>query len=456
MKLTALPVRYSLSYALLTRSYAGLAYNSPAPHLTAASKRVQGVSTLDRKVSDTHENKATENWPATTISKQSEDINSGSKWVTPGIPDPSFQVVSAGLGSALLVKLLPNSEITAASGSALGLSSDVHADFTTDGNVLKAISRKLVGDTLYYQKFSTGNLSGDILLAPRRVSDIAAIQMDGTSAYYVRRDSFLAKGPRVVVQVGVRGMKGSGVGLFNSFTHHITGRGPLAISGYGGIYRLVLGVGEEYLVHPKLLIAWDARTNPTKALPRSTGSRLNQYSAVRNTLSNPYVKGIVDSVSRVSAKLKTWLIGNQEFVRLKGPGDFYLASRVEPTFEGLKLATSSLARSREQKRADTLSKEPVPPVPALNRESPSYFATVTTGGGVNFEAVGVSKSTSSSALTSSSTPVAAASVAPANTFTATAPSSERISEGTGYGGVATLRRWILGSRPKVEKVDKRE
>jgi uncharacterized protein (AIM24 family) len=54
---------------------------------------------------------------------------------------------------------------------------------------------------IIYQ-FTTSSHPGDVLLAPRDLSDIAAISMDGTSVYYVRKGAFLARGPRVTVNIG--------------------------------------------------------------------------------------------------------------------------------------------------------------------------------------------------------------------------------------------------------------
>lgn len=87
-----------------------------------------------------------------------------------------------------------------------------------------------------------------MLLAPQYMSDIAAIRMDGTSEYYIRRDAFLARSPRVILQLG---LARAGLGVTNFFAHRVTGRGTLAIASYGGIYRLVLAPNEEYLVNPR-------------------------------------------------------------------------------------------------------------------------------------------------------------------------------------------------------------
>lgn len=40
-------------------------------------------------------------------------------------------------------------------------------------------------------------------------------------------------------------------GLANRLVHTVTGPGQLAITHYGGLYRLSLAAGEEYLVNPR-------------------------------------------------------------------------------------------------------------------------------------------------------------------------------------------------------------
>ena len=46
-----------------------------------------------------------------------------------------------------------------------------------------------------------------MILSPNKLSDIATIEMDGNSEYYVRKDAFLARSPRVSINIGhIRGM----------------------------------------------------------------------------------------------------------------------------------------------------------------------------------------------------------------------------------------------------------
>ncbi|KAG0213993.1 hypothetical protein BGX33_002553 [Mortierella sp. NVP41] len=279
-------------------------------------------------------------------------INSASKWIKqPSVADPEFEVVSAGLGSMLHVRLPQRSELYAAPGAAVGSSAE----------------------------FSTDTVSGDVLLAPQHMSDIAAIRMDGTSEYYIRRDAFLARSPRVILQLG---LAKAGLGVTNFFAHRVTGRGTLAIASYGGIYRLVLAPKEEYLVNPRHLIAWEAGSSPAASRlaidPTHTAEPETRSSKI---LSNPYVASTLNIASRVGERLGNVLFGKQEFVRLQGPGDFYLCSRVRPSTEVLKQITSSA------NKLPVIFPSPLAPAPPKPTTPPNTFATVTRDGHVTISKI---------------------------------------------------------------------
>lgn len=108
---------------------------------------------------------------------------------------------------------------------------------------------------------------------------------------------------------------------------------------------------------------WDKRTKPTRLHARhpvvpSPKSRLRKYEVIRNIVDSPSLQPklqYIDSLSKTIRNLmlgapvssdgfeykkKRWLtiaFVHQDFVKLKGPGDFYLASRVEPRFEKSRL-----------------------------------------------------------------------------------------------------------------------
>ncbi|KAF9355437.1 hypothetical protein BGX26_006512 [Mortierella sp. AD094] len=399
---------HATSTLTVRRAYANLAYN-------ATSQPASGeVPTLDRKLdsleeriqarrealgnnANTHtedhakdnqaQTESTSSLEASKLSKKGimsilPGINTASKWIKqPSVADPEFEVVSAGLGSMLHVRLPSRSELYAAPGAAVGSSAEVESELSTASNPLKALGRRLAGGSLHFQKFSTSSTAGDVLLAPQYMSDIAAIRMDGTSEYYIRRDAFLARSPRVILQLG---LAKAGLGVTNFFAHRVTGRGTLAIASYGGIYRLVLAPNEEYLVNPRHLIAWEAGSSPSASrLAIDPTHQAEPETRSSKILSNPYVASTLNIASRAAERVGNVLFGKQEFVRLQGPGDFYLCSRVRPSTEVLKQITSSTSK------LPVIFPAPVAPAPPMPTTPPNTFATVSRDGHVT-----ISKNTS--------------------------------------------------------------
>ncbi|KAG0044800.1 hypothetical protein BGZ83_009922 [Gryganskiella cystojenkinii] len=407
------------------RAYANLAYNATSQPTSGA------VPTLDRKLDSIEEriqarrdalnNNNVDSRPEETLrtTAQSEaetpldapkvtkkgimsilpGINNASRWIKqPSVADPEFEVVSAGLGSMLHVRLPSRSELYAAPGAAVGSSAEVESELSTTSNPLKALGRRLAGGSLYFQKFSTNKNAGDVLLAPQHMSDIAAIRMDGTSEYYVRRDAFLARSPRVILQLG---LAKAGLGVTNFFAHRVTGRGTLAIASYGGIYRLVLAPKEEYLVNPRHLIAWEAGSSPAASRLAIDPTHLAEpETRSSKILSNPYVAQTLNIASRVGERLGNVLFGKQEFVRLQGPGDFYLCSRVRPSTEVLKQLTSSTSK------LPVIFPAPVAPAaPPKHYPPPHTYATVTRDGQVSISGKNTNAYPSTSSSSSTSTPL---------------------------------------------------
>ncbi|KAF9312029.1 hypothetical protein BG003_006724 [Podila horticola] len=409
------------------RAYANLAYNASAQassgevptldrKLDSIEERIQARRDALGRTAATFSSEETKNTSSAHVEASSNassepqpakkgimsilpGINNATKWIKqPSVADPEFEVVSAGLGSMLHVRLPSRSELYAAPGAAVGSSADVQSALTTASNPLKALGRRLAGGSLYFQKFSTDNVAGDVLLAPKHMSDIAAIRMDGTSEYYVRRDAFLARSPRVILQLG---LAKAGLGVTNFFAHRVTGRGTLAIASYGGIYRLVLAPKEEYLVNPRHLIAWEAGSSPaaTRLALDPTGNA-EPETRTSKILSNPYVASTLNVASRVGERLGNVLFGKQEFVRLQGPGDFYLCSRVRPSTEILKQLTASTSN------LPVIFPAPVAPAPPKPTTPPNTFATVTRDGKVTItKTTPTSSASSASSSSSPSTPL---------------------------------------------------
>ncbi|KAI7881867.1 hypothetical protein K492DRAFT_145710 [Lichtheimia hyalospora FSU 10163] len=350
---------------LQRRSYVSLAYHETA-HTEQRATHVTGVQTIDRSIQSS---------PRSTASKASSAISSvGQDLDTENSVEPAFEVISSGVGSALLVKLPPDTTITAATGSAVGASTRVISKLSLDDHsAVKAIGGKLVGEPVFYQKYYTKQSAGDVILAPSRIGEIAIVNIRGSTKYALRRDAFLAKTEKVSLALGLNGVKGNDAGLANRLVHTVTGPGQLAITHYGGLYRLSLSAGEEYLVNPRNLVMWDLRTEPTKLHPAnpiipSPRSPLRRYAVVRNIADSPSFQPKLQYMSSVIKTLRNYILGAPDFVRVKGPGDMFLASRVEPRFERARLMNALAAAN------DSLTQafEPSALFPAAPAETALY------------------------------------------------------------------------------------
>ncbi|RUP47028.1 mitochondrial biogenesis AIM24-domain-containing protein [Jimgerdemannia flammicorona] len=439
------------------KSYVGLAFNKSASPPT--NDGVQGIPTLDRQPPPPAEPARKGDNHITTVSS---DITQPSDWLPSMRAEPTFEVVSSGLGSVLLVKLPPDSTVLAATGTALGASSTVHSALTTDGPVLEATARRLLGSPLFLQKFSTSTTPGDVLLAPPRLADIATIQLRADSLYTVRREALLARTPRVTADLSLGGVRGAGAGIFQLVVHKISGPGTLAISSYGGLCRLILRDKEEYLVSPRNLIAWDARTTPTKLRPSaevipSQRSRLRRYESIRNLTDHRVVQPVLQLFTRLGLRLRNWTLGGPEFVKLQGPGDFYLASRLEPWLERSRIQSSlSTANARIEQLVSL--KPTLKPVTAVvpravasdDEVNPTYYATVRSDGGVTFElarpSIAITHASMGPGEGVASTPLSAAPL-----LTREGGGAEEVSS----GGTLQVRRWVQGGG-KAERVEKRK
>ncbi|KAI8379008.1 mitochondrial biogenesis AIM24-domain-containing protein [Blakeslea trispora] len=372
------------------RNYVGLAFNQQTKYETA--------ETVDRSLKPFQH---TVNGPSNTISQVGKDIDMENE------KEPIFEVISSGVGSALLVKLPPDAEITAVTGSSLGASTKVISKLSLDKSTMRSIGRKMVGDSMFYQKYYTKNTAGDILLAPQRMGEITTIQLKNSAKYILRRDAFLAKTEKVTFDLGVHQQES---GLVNKLIHTVSGPGTLAISHYGGIYRISLAAGEEYQANPRNLVMWDKRLNPTrlhsvKPIVPSPRSKLRKYEVFRNIVDSPSLQPKLQYVDSLSRTLRNMILGAPDFVKLKGPGDFYLASRVESRFEKSRLLNALAAANDSASQLFEQSNDVFPPGPpepfqdySLTKKKhpgyaqksvdgrPSYYAQVGSGGQITFVA----------------------------------------------------------------------
>lgn len=250
-----------------------------------------------------------------TISAITEDVSSTHRKKM--MPEPYFKIIANGVGSITHVQVPKGSYIYCRVGTVTGMSDTITNSQTMLGGFAASLQRKLAGGNMYVSKLSaeTG-FAGDVLLAPNGLGDVATLSMDGRTQYCVNKGNFLACSP--YVRVGVQYLDSWSFKKFGAISLVASGSGTLAITSYGGLFRLILDEGERYQVSRRHLVAWDSRMSPTP-LHESTVPE--------------YENAILARASTVLRHGFNWVIEKPDMCVLEGPGDFYLASRLEPDFE---------------------------------------------------------------------------------------------------------------------------
>ncbi|KAJ3289132.1 hypothetical protein HDU79_004294 [Rhizoclosmatium sp. JEL0117] len=279
-----------------------------------------------------------------------------------GPRDVVFEAVDGSAASSSLVQvtLRPTSRFIAATGAAVAVSQGVESRLTTLTAPLETAVRLATAPfrpQLYFSEFWTAAHAGSVFLAPPRSAsgEIGILRLgepDGREVV-VKREAFLAvAGDDVVVKTELNADGLSTYRIFNT--------GTLAIaSPEGALHRISLAVNEEILVDPDMLVAWDAGIHvkqtvnennaPLEPAPRfQAGTAGEQVSAEWQQRFAKAGQLIVESAKYIG-RLVLWKGKNaaawsKGMYRLKGPGDFYLASRRRPTLSWLKQVPPAIFR----------------------------------------------------------------------------------------------------------------
>jgi uncharacterized protein (TIGR00266 family) len=198
------------------------------------------------------------------------------------------------------VVLAPNESIRAESGAMVSMSPNVEIEAKMQGGFLKSLSRSILGRESFFQTTLTSiGAPGEVLLAPATPGDIAGIQMNGIP-YLVTSGCFLAAEQSLDMDTQWGGMRTffAAEGLFML---RLMGVGLLLVSSFGGVHRITLEPGQQYVIDNGHLVAF----------AETTDYRVEK--AARGLIS-------------------TFTSGEGLVTRFVGPGDVYLQTRSIDSF----------------------------------------------------------------------------------------------------------------------------
>jgi len=211
-----------------------------------------------------------------------------------------YKILYGNSSPMIQVTLNENETIKAEADAMVGMSSNIEVDGTLDGSLMKGIGRFFSGEKFFLETLTARNMTGTVLLAPKTIGSIQAINLNGSIGYRIQKDAFFASFGNVDLNTKTQSLGKaflSGEGLF---IMSATGYGTLFLSCYGAIHEVEIPAGEEFIVDTGHLVAWPDNM---------------KY-----------------SVESVSSTLKSITSGEIFVCKMQGPGKIYLQTRVKENF----------------------------------------------------------------------------------------------------------------------------
>ncbi|MFD0960823.1 TIGR00266 family protein [Paenibacillus chungangensis] len=167
-----------------------------------------------------------------------------------------YEVKHEGAFAMLCVELSQGDRVKAESGAMVSMTPTLELKGTTDGGVMRGLGRMLSGESFFFQEITAARGGGQLVLAPKSIGDIRAVELDGSYKLLVQKDGFLAATDGIEVSTKMQNLSR---GIFSGegfFIVEISGRGTVFLSSFGAISEVKLGAGEEIIIDNGHLVAW--------------------------------------------------------------------------------------------------------------------------------------------------------------------------------------------------------
>ena len=201
----------------------------------------------------------------------------------------------------------PGDKLYCESGSMVTMDEHLSLIGKARGGFLSAIGRKMLNDESFFQqRIEAGERGGVALLSPTLAGDVRVLDV-GEAQYSVADGCYLANTEGVKLSVGTQSFgkalfAGTGSGLKGFFVMKTSGRGQLAVSGFGSLREVEVTADRPVLVDNGHLVAWDSNLS---------------YEVALNTAHKGFFGSMVESV----------VSGTMVVLRFSGRGRVFVSSR---------------------------------------------------------------------------------------------------------------------------------
>lgn len=173
-----------------------------------------------------------------------------------------FEILYPGSYALLKAQLEQGEHIKAEAGAMASMSDTIDVEGKLEGGLMSGLARTfLTGETLFFQTLRATRGSGDVLLAPSIPGDLAILDVDATTEYFLQKDAFMAGESSLILSTKAQNLSKGLFGGEGFFIQKIAGHGKLVISSFGSIHRIDLKPGETRIVDNGHMVAWPTTTS---------------------------------------------------------------------------------------------------------------------------------------------------------------------------------------------------
>lgn len=221
------------------------------------------------------------------------------------LEDLTFRVLYRGAFALLEVHLRPGQTIKAQSDAMVAMDATVDVEGKLEGGLLGGLGRLFSGESFFFQTLRASRGAGVAHLAPAQPGDLLPIRLDGSTAYILQKDGFLAASDGVDISTTAQNLT---KGLFSGegfFVLKARGRGMLFAESYGAIHEISLAAGEEIVIDNGHLVAWPE--NMTYKLEKASSGWISSFTSGEGLVCRFRGPGKVYIQSRNPAAFGAWV-----------------------------------------------------------------------------------------------------------------------------------------------------
>ncbi|MBK5964471.1 TIGR00266 family protein [Thiocystis minor] len=185
---------------------------------------------------------------------------------------PTF-TVTGEIDPFLHVSLQKGEKIFCESGAMVMMEAALQVKGQLRGGLGRALLRRMATDeSLFQQEIEAVSGDGDCLLSPTLPGSIELLDVGPGNAYTLSDGSFVAADSSVEVRARMNTVGGGLFGGTGGFViMEATGRGKLAVSGFGSIFTLDIAPDRETVIDNNHAVAWSSNLQYEVGMPQTGG-----------------------------------------------------------------------------------------------------------------------------------------------------------------------------------------